>query len=191
MISKSKTIAQQRIIMFDRNMRFFNDMSSPRLYFLYFYHSADICRCTGTIRHRLLYFTVPEIWRRLFAHILQNDNDCSRHHRTWHNVIGTISNSDGSNANARNVPAAIVTQINTRSILHGKQLFTTAAIEIKISSRYMTVRHCTAENGANKLVIIIITVTAMPKGAAWERAVGRNFPRIRRMSDSKIVKKDG
>lgn len=81
-------------------------------------------------------------------------------------VIGTISNSDGSNANARNVPAAIVTQINTRSILHGKQLFTTAAIEIKISSRYMTVRHCTAENGANKLVIIIITVTAMPKGAA-------------------------
>ena len=85
MISKSKTIAQQRIIMFDRNMRFFNDMSSPRLYFLYFYHSADICRCTDTIRHRLLYFTVPEIWRRLFAHILQNDNDCSRHHRTWHN----------------------------------------------------------------------------------------------------------
>ena len=44
---------------------------------------------------------------------------------------------------------------------------------------------------AAKLSTAIMAAAVIPNGAAPERAVGRNFPRIRLISDSRIVRNDG
>ena len=105
--------------------------------------------------------------------------------------IGTIANSPGRIRSAKKVPKIIVTQIKTRRGSKGTQLFITAPIVIRISRKYITVWLCSTENGEKRLIPMIITVIVRPKGAAWERAVGRNFPRILRISDWNIVKNDG
>ena len=69
----------------------------------------------------------------------------------------------------------IVTQINARSFVNGIQLFMTAAMEITIRSRYMTVLFTSGENGAARLSAAIITAAASPNGSAFVSAVFKNF----------------
>lgn len=85
----------------------------------------------------------------------------------------------------------IVTQINARSFVNGIQLFMTAAMEITIRSRYMTVLFTSGENGAARLSAAIITAAASPNGSAFVSAVFKKLPLIYRVSDSRIVTKDG
>ena len=103
----------------------------------------------------------------------------------------TTSNKDGRSASAPKVPKNMVTQRKALSRSKGMQLFTTAHMEIKISRRYITVLRSGSEKGARRFVRAIIIVTAAPKGAAYFSAVERNRPRIRLVSDSKMVMKDG
>ena len=85
----------------------------------------------------------------------------------------------------------MVIQMNPLRRVKGTQLFTTAPMEIRISRRYIIVLLSSAENGAITPVSAIITVTVIPKGAAWDRAVGRKRPFIFLISDSTMDKKEG
>ena len=53
--------------------------------------------------------------------------------------MGFTSNSSGRIFSARKVPPTMVMHRNARSGLNGQQLLITAAMEIIISSRYITV----------------------------------------------------
>lgn len=89
------------------------------------------------------------------------------------------------------VPITIVMQMKVRRPLNGIQLFTTAAMEIKISRKYMTVCRCSTVNGAMILVTATIAVTVRANGSALDNAVFKNLPRILRVSDSQMVRNDG
>ena len=75
--------------------------------------------------------------------------------------------------------------------MNGTQLLITATIDAAISSANMTVRFCVSPNGAMRLNAMIMPVTTIANGAALPSAVGRNRPRMRRVSDSNIVRNDG
>ena len=106
-------------------------------------------------------------------------------------VIATTSNRCGRMSSANGAPSTIVTQTNTRIFVNGTQLLITATIDAAISSANMTVRFCASPNGAMRLNAMIMPVTAIANGAALPSAVGRNRPRMRRVSDSNIVRNDG
>ena len=85
----------------------------------------------------------------------------------------------------------MVMQMNTRRPVNGTQLFMTAVMEITISRRYITVRFSAGVKGDTRLTAAIIPAAVTPKGSALASAVFRKLPRIRRVSDSRIVTKDG